>query len=141
MSSRQIHNFVVLAFRSFMRSSYVFLGTFIICLVMCLSANAGQSFSPHHQKYKCAAAKAFSVSASSEALPVNESEDIPKIDVTASNNSLTTYFSFRNIQELFCLFEILFELEKIEHYQPRIPVTLNNFFLHLFRVIISPNAP
>ena len=39
------------------------------------------------------------------------------------------------------LFEILFEKEKNEQYQPRIPVTLNNFFLHLFRIIISPNAP
>jgi hypothetical protein len=126
-----------------MKSSYLFLGIIVSCLLMSFTANAGKSFSPHHQKYKCEKGKALSVRASSEALPVNESGtgDIPKIDVTPSNSSLSTSFCVRSTQELFCLFEILFELEKIEHYQPRIPVTLNNFFLHLFRIIISPNAP
>jgi hypothetical protein len=126
-----------------MKSSYLSLGIFIACLVMSFTANAAKSFSPNLQKYKYETAKALSVSASSERLPVNESGDehIPKIDVTPSNSSLTTSFCIRSTQELFCLFEILFEIEKLEHYQPRIPVTLNNFFLHLFRVIISPNAP
>ena len=125
-----------------MKSSYLFLGIFVTCLMMSLTANAEKSYSPHYQKYKCETEKALSVRASSETLPVNESgDDIPKIDVTPSNNSLTSSFCIRSTQELFCLFEILFEKEKNEQYQPRIPVTLNNFFLHLFRIIISPNAP
>ena len=127
-----------------MKRRHLFQGILITCLMMIFTASAARSFSPKHPKHRVEVGKCTSfISASSQGLPENRSggDDIPQIKVAASNSSLSTSFCIRSSQEIFCLFEILFETEKFEDYQPRIPVTLNNFFLHLFRVIISPNAP
>jgi hypothetical protein len=143
LNQSQFHIFSLKLSQTSMKSSFLFLGIFIVCSVMSFDASAAKSFSSDHQKYKCETGQALSVSASSERIPVNGSGDgdVPKIDVSSLDSSLPTSFCIRSTQELFCLFEILFEIERPEHYRPPIPVALSNFFLHLFRVIISPNAP
>ena len=126
-----------------MKRCYLFQGILITCLMMIFTASAAKSFSSQHSKRKSETSKyTSSISAPSAWLPENRSgdRDIPQLKA-ASDSSLPSSFCIRSTQEIFCLFEILFEIEKFEGYQPRIPVTLNSFFLHLFRVIISPNAP
>jgi hypothetical protein len=111
--------------------------------MMIFTVSTAKSFSPKHSKYKSETSKyTSSISAFSQGLPENGSgdRDIPQLKA-ASDSSLPASICIRSTQEIFCLFEILFEVEKFENYRPRIPVTLNNFFRHLFRVIISPNAP
>ena len=39
------------------------------------------------------------------------------------------------------LFEILFDRQDDTHWTPEIPVSLGKYFLTLFHIIISPNAP
>lgn len=143
-SQRQFHIFSPSISKALMKRSHLFQGILITCLMMIFTASAAKSFSPNHAKYKFETSKCTSsISASTQGLPENRSgdRDIPQIRVATSDSSLPASFCIRNTQEIFCLFEILFEIEKFEDYQPRIPVTLNSFFLHLFRVIISPNAP
>src|SRR5688572_5349165 len=112
-----------------MKGSHLFHGILITCLMMIFTASAAKSFSPHQSKHRSETCKyTSSISAPSHGLPENRSgdRDVPQFKA-ASDSSLPTSFCIRSTQQIFCLFEILFEKEKFEEYQPHIPVTLNSF--------------
>lgn len=127
-----------------MKSSQLFLGFVIAFLMMTFSANAAKPYAFQNSNKKVETIKQtliYGVSSTEKPADSSDSSNIPEIKAATSYSNLPTSFYVRSNQEIICLFEIRFEELRFEDYQPRIPITLNRFFLHLFTVIISPNAP
>jgi hypothetical protein len=84
----------------------------------------------------------LSYGASHVSLPMGSSDqDIPEIKTISSFSSLPSTLCIHTDQEIVCLFEICFQVNQFENYRPPIPVALSRLFLHLFRIVVSPNAP
>jgi len=69
----------------------------------------------------------------------DQSSDGAFITLPSSTLPSSTHVEFN--QEIFCLFEILFEEEKTEEHDFSVSLPLSRFFQTLFEDIISPNAP
>lgn len=75
-------------------------------------------------------------------LPItNGDSDSPEVKTSVSCNTLLSSSYIQISQEIFCLFEIVFEVKEFNPYHSPLPVTLNSFYRNLLRIIISPNAP
>jgi hypothetical protein len=69
----------------------------------------------------------------------DQSGDEAYITLPSSTLPSSTHVEFG--QEIFYLFDILFEEEKIEEHDFNVSLPLSKFFQTLFGTIISPNAP
>jgi hypothetical protein len=124
--------------------SQLFLGFAIAFLMTAFSANAAKQSSFQHAKKAIQSSNqklVYGVSPTGQPAYGSDNTNIPEVKASTSCSNLPTTFYVRSNQEIICLFEIRFEELTFEEYQPSTPVALNRFFLHLFTVIISPNAP
>jgi hypothetical protein len=69
----------------------------------------------------------------------DQSGDEAYITLPSSTLPSSTHVEFG--QEIFYLFEVLFEEEKVEEHDFNVSLPLSKFFQTLFGTIISPNAP
>ena len=79
--------------------------------------------------------------ASSTNLPFTNDQNGPEIRAASSFSSLPSVLYIHTGQQVVCIFEIRYEVNRFNNYQPPIPVALTRFFILLFEVIVSPNAP
>jgi len=101
--------------------------------------SAGQSSTAHIELTKTK--MVFNSSATHLPGDDSDNQNIP-LTVSASTFShLPSTLYIYIDQEILCLFSILYEIRQPETYQPPSPVALSRFFVHMFRVIISSNAP
>jgi hypothetical protein len=127
-----------------MKSSHLFLGTVIVFLMAAFSANAAKHSSFQNTKKKLERGnktRAYDVCPAGWTADASNGCNLPEIKATTSCSNLPSAFYVGSTQETICLFEIRFEDLTFEDYQPSTPVKLNRFYLHLFTLIISPNAP
>lgn len=140
----QFHTFATQALQTEMKSSQLFLGFVIALLMTAFSANGAKQSSLQNAKKKVETSNqtlAYGVSPTGWPANGSDNSNIPEVKAATSCSNLPTAFYVRCNQEITCLFEIRFEELTFEEYQPSTPVALNRFFLYLFTIIISPNAP
>ena len=144
MRHRQFHTFAIQASQTEMKSSQLILGFAIAFLMTAFSANAAKQISFQNTKKKvetCNQTLVYDVSPTGQPADDSNNCNIPEIKAATSRSNLPAAFYVRSNQEIICLFEVRFDELTFEEYQPSTPVALNGFFLHLFTVVISPNAP
>ncbi|HEX6226666.1 MAG TPA: hypothetical protein VFZ52_19740 [Chryseolinea sp.] len=127
-----------------MKSSQLFLGFAIAFLMMAFSADAAKQCLLQKIKTKIETSNqtlVYGVLPTGQPAGGSDNSNLPEIKAVTSPSNLPTAFHIRSNQEIIRLFEIQFEELTFEEYQPSTPVALNRFFLHLFTVVISPNAP
>lgn len=123
------------------------ISTFVCILMVSLmglsDANAAITFHAQQPEVKLEISKTkLRFGASRTNLPVgSKNQDTPEFKVTPSISSLPSTLSIHTDQDIIFLFEICFQIKQFENYRPPIPVALSSLFLHLFNVVVSPNAP
>lgn len=122
-------------------SQQLIIAAFTVFLMMTLDINVAKAGSERSSNLVITKESTFV--SSPAGLPVNNSKDqnLPEIRIALSYSHLPTVVHTRISQELISLSEIFFEIKKMEPEWQPVQVTLSDFFLTLFRVIISPNAP
>jgi hypothetical protein len=126
-----------------MRKSQLLICFVITALVMVFTIDVAKAFSARHANVETSTLKLV-FDASSTELPItNDSNDQngSEIKAASSFSSLPSALHIHTDQDLVCLFEIQYEVNRFNSYQPPIPVALTRLFLVLFEVIVSPNAP
>lgn len=64
-----------------------------------------------------------------------------KVFISGPQPSVLSSFDASLSHEAVFLFEILLDNQEHKGWAPEVPVSLGKYFLTLFRIIISPNAP
>jgi hypothetical protein len=127
-----------------MKKRLLFGGIVVTLLVMLFSADAAMSSSHQNQYVKEKVKQSMLVyCVPGSGLPVNHSgdENAPHLEANPSfNNQPPTYF-IRLHQQVLSSFKALFNRQDIEKYRLTVRSTFHSFFMALFRIVISPNAP
>ena len=126
-----------------MKKSQLFICIAITLLVLMFAVDVAKAFSTRHASVETNKVKLV-FDSSSTGLPfTNNSNDQngPEIKAASSFSSLPSVLYIHTDQDLVCLFEIQYEVNRFNSYQIPIPVALSRLFLVLFEVIVSPNAP
>jgi len=125
-----------------MTKVHLFLCIVITSLVLIFSANTVRAFTCQKADATVKITKpklAFGISPTQ--LPNSNDHDVPEIKAASFTSSLPSTLCIHTDQEILCLFEICFKENQFEEYRPSIPVSLSSLFLHLFSIVVSPNAP
>jgi len=125
-----------------MNKGQLFFGIAITFIVILFTINMAKSLSTKHSDFNKTTDHvfAFGVTPSSPARS-SDNQQSPEIKTALSYSSLPSALCIRIDQEIAFLFELLFKVENVEIHKPPFPISLNSFFLALFKIIISPNAP
>lgn len=91
------------------------------------------------QLFLCQTSTAVDVEVQTEKTTEKSSGDQIVI-ATPFDSVLSSFHAGINHEPVF-LFEILFDRQDTNGWTPEIPVSLGKYFLTLFHIIISPNAP